>query len=140
MRTTVIVAIVVFVLLSIFFLLPAVPVECKACDVTVSLAPDKVVLGRATWTFLHSIVEQYPDLPSSQEKMDMLSIFKFVQFYPCHICKEEFTDYMKKYPVVADTKAVLVDWLCRAHNSVNARLGKPEFDCKLHSIRWKRGL
>jgi mitochondrial FAD-linked sulfhydryl oxidase len=31
------------------------------------------------------------------------------------------------------------DWACRAHNAVNVKLGKGEFDCKLWKERWRDG-
>lgn len=30
-------------------------------------------------------------------------------------------------------------WLCRAHNDVNRKLGKPEFDCSKWDERWRTG-
>jgi hypothetical protein len=32
--------------------------------------------------------------------------------------------------------AALQRWMCRAHNVVNARLGKPAFNCELAAARW----
>lgn len=31
------------------------------------------------------------------------------------------------------------DWACRAHNAVNVKLGKKEFDCSLWKERWRDG-
>ena len=33
----------------------------------------------------------------------------------------------------------LSQWFCRLHNSVNVRLGKPEFDCSRVDERWRDG-
>lgn len=33
----------------------------------------------------------------------------------------------------------LSQWLCRIHNDINVRLGKPEFDCSRVDERWKDG-
>lgn len=30
-------------------------------------------------------------------------------------------------------------WMCRAHNEVNRKLGKGEFDCKRWKERWRDG-
>lgn len=30
-------------------------------------------------------------------------------------------------------------WMCRAHNAVNVKLGKEEFDCEFWRERWKDG-
>lgn len=29
------------------------------------------------------------------------------------------------------------DWMCRAHNAVNRKLGKKEFDCRFWEERWR---
>jgi len=33
----------------------------------------------------------------------------------------------------------LSQWLCRLHNDINIRLGKPEFDCSRVDERWRDG-
>lgn len=30
-------------------------------------------------------------------------------------------------------------WMCEAHNEVNRKLGKPEFDCRFWEERWRSG-
>jgi mitochondrial FAD-linked sulfhydryl oxidase len=39
------------------------------------------------------------------------------------------------------TRRDLEEWMCRAHNEVNLKLGKREFDCSDQSlnIRWREG-
>ena len=34
------------------------------------------------------------------------------------------------------SRAELSEWLCRAHNNVSARLGKPAFNCARANARW----
>lgn len=31
------------------------------------------------------------------------------------------------------------NWMCEAHNEVNRKLGKKEFDCRFWEERWKDG-
>ena len=33
----------------------------------------------------------------------------------------------------------LSQWMCRLHNQVNRKTGKPEFDCRLVDERWRDG-
>ena len=37
------------------------------------------------------------------------------------------------------SKTEAVQWMCSVHNIVNARLGKPIFDCSTARTRWKCG-
>ena len=39
-------------------------------------------------------------------------------------------------PPRAGSREDLSQWLCRAHNAVNARLGKPMFNCVRADARW----
>lgn len=37
------------------------------------------------------------------------------------------------------TRACFTQWLCRLHNEVNRKLGKPDFNCSLVDERWRDG-
>lgn len=37
------------------------------------------------------------------------------------------------------TRARFSQWLCRLHNEVNRKLGKPDFDCSQVDERWRDG-
>ena len=39
-------------------------------------------------------------------------------------------------PPKLDSHDELELWMCKAHNDVNLRLDKPEFDCRRTSLRW----
>ncbi len=43
---------------------------------------------------------------------------------------------LQKYPVQANSREELMDYLCGLHNKVNERLHKPQFDCKLARTKW----
>ena len=60
------------------------------------------------------------------------------EMYPCRECGGHFKQLLQKSPVDARDNKRLSIWLCKAHNVVNARLGKPVFPCALGSIanRW----
>lgn len=99
-------------------------------------------LGRSTWTLLHTMAAQYPSSapPTTQSVMKQF-ISTFSQLYPCWVCADDFRAWMVKpenEPKVAG-RDELGDWMCRAHNAVNVKLGKKEFDCSLWKERWRDG-
>lgn len=102
--------------------------------------PDALELGRSTWTFLHTMSAYYPDRPSAQQQSDMRSFLQlFSQFYPCGYCASHLRDEMQRDPPVVESRWGLSQWMCRMHNEVNERLGKPLFDCNRVDERWKDG-
>ena len=40
---------------------------------------------------------------------------------------------------MTDSRHSLTQWFCGMHNKVNAKLGKPLFDCSLIDERWRDG-
>ncbi|CAI2189928.1 6602_t:CDS:1 [Funneliformis geosporum] len=102
--------------------------------------PDSEQLGRATWTFLHTMAAYYPEVPSSEQQINMRNLLSgFSQFYPCWYCAEHLREEMKKVPPKVESRWALGIWLCDMHNIVNERLGKPIFDCNKINERWKDG-
>ncbi|XP_072947576.1 FAD-linked sulfhydryl oxidase ALR [Epargyreus clarus] len=101
---------------------------------------DKDELGRSTWGFLHSMASYYPEQPSRSECEGMVRFFNiFAQFYPCEPCAIDFQEDIKKYPPKTKSRDELAKWLCERHNTVNVKLGKPEFDCSKVHERWRDG-
>ncbi|KAJ2850105.1 Flavin-linked sulfhydryl oxidase of the mitochondrial IMS [Coemansia brasiliensis] len=102
--------------------------------------PDSQVLGRATWTFLHTMAAYYPEKadPRQQEMMRSL-LGSFSHFYPCGRCATHLREEMRSHPPPVETRYSLSQWLCRTHNKVNELLGKPEFDCAKVDERWRDG-
>ncbi|XP_067001139.1 FAD-linked sulfhydryl oxidase ALR [Anabrus simplex] len=101
---------------------------------------DKDKLGRHTWSFLHTMAAYYPESPSSEQKKNMKQFFSiFSQFYPCEHCAEDLRNQLKVTPPETQSQEDLSQWLCRIHNNINLRLGKPEFDCSKVNERWRDG-
>lgn len=102
--------------------------------------PDKAELGRATWTFLHTMAAYYPERPSveQQERMSRF-IHIFSEFYPCAPCAAHLRRELSKNPPQAGSRHELSQWFCRLHNKVSKYLGKPAFDCDLLDERWRHG-
>ncbi|KIR29518.1 thiol oxidase [Cryptococcus deuterogattii 99/473] len=93
-------------------------------------ATAKAELGRAAWRVLHLMTLRYPDEPTEDDRLALKSYFHlFSRLYPCGECAQEFQKLLKEYPPQTSSRKSASLWLCHVHNQVNARLGKPEFDC-----------
>lgn len=102
--------------------------------------PDSAVLGRATWTLLHTMSAYYPQNPSPSQQADMHGFLSaLARFYPCQHCASHMRYQMEVDPPQATSRSALAAWLCRLHNEVNVRLGKPVFDCARVYERWREG-
>ncbi|XP_012836727.1 PREDICTED: FAD-linked sulfhydryl oxidase ERV1-like [Erythranthe guttata] len=94
-------------------------------------------LGRATWTFLHTLAAQYPDKPSRQQKMDVKELMAILsRMYPCKECADHFKEVIRSNPVEAGSHHEFSQWVCRVHNVVNRSLGKLVFPCERVEARW----
>ncbi|KAI9506703.1 Flavin-linked sulfhydryl oxidase of the mitochondrial IMS [Coemansia spiralis] len=102
--------------------------------------PDSQVLGRATWTFLHTMAAYYPEKADTKQQDMMKSLLtSFSHFYPCGRCASHLRGEMSRHPPPVDTRTNLSIWLCQTHNKVNVMLGKDEFDCSKLDERWRDG-
>lgn len=103
-----------------------------------TLPPSKDDLGRATWTFLHTMAAYYPQEPDRHERSLMKNFINSFSFlYPCKPCAEHFRSEMEINPPDFSSRWNLSKWLCEMHNSVNEMLGKPLFPCGDVLKRWR---
>lgn len=94
-------------------------------------------LGRATWTFLHTLAAQFPEHPTKQQQRDAQHLMGILsRIYPCKECADHFKDVLKVHPVEAKSGEQLAQWMCRVHNVVNRSLGKAQFPCNRVDFRW----
>ncbi|KAI0234950.1 FAD-linked sulfhydryl oxidase ALR [Lamellibrachia satsuma] len=97
-------------------------------------------LGRGTWSMLHTIAAYYPEVPTRKRQRDLRQfIYLFSDLYPCDTCAEDFRKQLKKSVPDVQSGHSFSQWLCRMHNQVNVKLGKPTFDCSKVDERWKDG-
>lgn len=97
-------------------------------------------LGRSTWTLLHTMAAVYPGLPSEDHKKDTLKfIYLLSKLYPCGDCAQHFQKLIAGFPPKVGNHDEFAEWLCKAHNVVNGRLNKEQFDCKRVDERWECG-
>uniref|UniRef100_T1E7H3 Sulfhydryl oxidase n=1 Tax=Anopheles aquasalis TaxID=42839 RepID=T1E7H3_ANOAQ len=101
---------------------------------------DKEQLGQQTWGLLHTIAAYYPTTPTEAEERNVRTFFtSFSKLYPCEYCAKDFQQELKEMPPETKSQHALSQWLCRIHNRVNVKLGKPEFDCSKVNERWRDG-
>ncbi|KAJ6087422.1 hypothetical protein N7467_006336 [Penicillium canescens] len=111
------------------------PAECP---------PDVEQLGRSTWTLLHSMAATYPEKANTEHQDNMRGFLKFFsKLYPCWVCADDFQTWMahpsgRNQPRLESRKE-FGWWMCEAHNEVNRKLGKKEFDCRFWEERWRTG-
>jgi FAD-linked sulfhydryl oxidase len=115
---------------------PSLSEDQKECP------PDVETLGRSTWTFLHSLTAAYPTTAPPEKQTEMKSFLTlFSKLYPCWVCAEDFRYWMsdpRNAPRLS-SRSEFGTWMCEAHNAVNRKLGKKEFDCRFWEERWRTG-
>lgn len=98
---------------------------------------DREVLGRSTWTLLHTLAAQFPEHPTKQQKKDAKTLIDVLtRIYPCGECARHFQKLVREHPPVVESGDEFAQWMCKVHNVVNVRLHKPTFNCERVHARW----
>lgn len=104
-----------------------------------SAPPSLAELGRSTWTFLHSVAAYYPPQPTEAHQNAARALVGSVAtLFPCRTCADDWARILSERPPRTESDRAFSQWMCEAHNEVNATLGKDEFDCSQVDHRWKR--
>lgn len=94
-------------------------------------------LGRATWTFLHTLAAQFPERPTRQQQRDVRELVGLLtRIYPCRECADHFKEVVRVNPPHVGSGVELAQWMCRVHNVVNRSLNKEQFPCQRVDVRW----
>merc|ERR1711871_952585 len=103
---------------------------------------DREELGRSTWDFLHTTAAYYPETPTESQKKDALALITSLSnLYACGHCAEDLRESLKSEPAQVGSREEFATWMCRMHNTVNIKLGKPAMPCDFPSLdrRWRTG-
>lgn len=86
-------------------------------------AKPKMKWGAPTWTFLHTLVEQFKDTSFRAMRQDLFRIiFTICTNLPCPICSKHAVEYLSKINVNSiQTKQDMIHMLFAFHNEVNTR-------------------
>jgi len=117
------------------------PIDLAVADHAAGVCPpDRSELGSSSWTLLHSVAAYFPEKPTEQQQNDARQLMEiFGRLYPCSDCAEDLRGELAVNPPVTSSGVLFSDWLCRLHNRVSVKLGKPEFDCSKVMQRWRDG-
>lgn len=97
-------------------------------DITPPLS--RQTLGHISWVYLHTMAALYPEEPTDEEQQHMNSFIRAFSFtYPCRVCSAHFRELLAEHPPIVSSRSGFAAWVCSAHNLVNERLGKDQFDC-----------
>ncbi|ELQ76912.1 Mitochondrial sulfhydryl oxidase involved in the biogenesis of cytosolic Fe/S proteins, partial [Trachipleistophora hominis] len=112
------------------------------CAITTSAQNKKVreELGRGTWRLLHTMASKYPINPEERDKKNIIQfLFLLAKLFPCEECSMHFQKLLNDHAPVVNSRKEFELWLCNAHNIVNKRLGKSNFDCENIGNVWGCG-
>jgi len=87
--------------------------------------------GPHAWNFIHTVAFNYPIAPTNDDKARFTGFINATaDVLPCETCRTHFTELLKTYPYTPSlgSRDALARWSVNAHNIVNRRLGKPEYD------------
>jgi FAD-linked sulfhydryl oxidase len=109
--------------------------EAREFELYLPFMNTKEIVGRSTWTLLHSIAAGLHDPPTLDEQAGITTIIRELSaVYPCIECRRGFM-YIDQNPPDFSSRAAFERWLCFWHNTISEHVGKDKIVCdssKLH--------
>ncbi|EIJ89648.1 hypothetical protein NEPAR06_1782 [Nematocida parisii] len=100
----------------------------------------KAELGRGTWALIHTIAAKYPPDAGREHQGNLIKFIDLLtKLFPCDECRSHFKKLVDTFPPKVSSREEFAGWACQAHNIVNKRLGKQEFNCSRLDDRWDCG-
>lgn len=99
--------------------------------------------GSGLWAFLHT-VSLVPFTTTWDAVSRQTAIARHVRavadVLPCATCSAHYRDMLRDYPpeVAAQRPGGLFEWTVMVHNTVNVRLGVPQWSLESAHRRWGR--
>jgi hypothetical protein len=91
--------------------------------------------GHAAWIFLHAVAHASPKKPTAEQRENMRAyLHALATVLPCAKCQRHMRQYLREHLTEDSLKsrASLVEFVHCFHNSVNAKLGKPQLTLQEH--------
>lgn len=86
------------------------------------------VWGPHMWFIIDSIILNYPDNPSMEDKNDMIQFFSLLEkILPCVDCRMNYKTHYNSSPLtytILESKNAFIEWGLELHNKVNRMKGK----------------
>lgn len=84
--------------------------------------------GPQTWQLIHAIAHTFPDQPTEAEQSAVHGLMDaMIKLLPCALCRGNLAKELDALPPDTSSRSAMIKWAWTLHNSVNRRLGKPEY-------------
>lgn len=81
---------------------------------------DPTIWGPRGWFFIDSIILNYPDNPTQNDKNDLVAFFDILpKVLPCYTCRTNLKLHLQNNPLtdtILNDKNLLIDWIIKIHN------------------------
>jgi hypothetical protein len=94
------------------------------------LSSDPKIWGQNLWKYLHTCANFYPEHPTEEDKMEMISWIRALRVtLPCKTCRVHYSKYIEKLSLgelqqIVKSNKTLVKFFVDLHNHVNKRYNK----------------
>ena len=98
---------------------------------------DKRTWGNIYWNRLHVGADRWPLQPTLVRVLEEHRRLQYIfERLPCEDCRRHAKDYYwRNYPKLERGRLAYAAWMFNFHNSVNRRLGKPQYPWRAYVSR-----